>query len=139
MRTDIDCPEDTLHYNCSVIPNSENVDLTWFFTLPGQMPRSIMYGNTSTIGNEDNLDSGVITLLVEYRSDYIESIMILTVLSNISLDGSMVQCSLSNMDNASSSMLVSINTSGELYTVITTSYPIIIIISYAQCSMNRDN
>ncbi len=48
-RPNIDCPGDTLSYNCSVVMNTDRVDLTWIITLPGQIPISITYDDTSVL------------------------------------------------------------------------------------------
>ncbi len=99
-RTDIDCPMDTISYNCSILSNSERVHLRWRVTLPGSMPVTITYDNTSILNNMDNLAMGVITTLTTYRRDeYIESLIVFTVVRNIVLNGTMIECSISDLDN----------------------------------------
>ncbi len=111
-RTGIDCPGDTLLYICSVLPNTERVDLIWSITLPGQMPIRITYDNTSILNNVDNLDARITTTLTDYRDDYIESVLALAVVTDITLNGSRVDCSITNMNSDSDIVLVS--TSGKL-------------------------
>ena len=110
-RPNIDCPGDTLSYNCSVVMNTDRVDLTWIITLPGQIPISITYDNTSVLDDLDYLDESVITTLTEYRSDeYIESIATIIVMSNITLNQSKIECTISNQKIES--IIAFVNTSG---------------------------
>ena len=93
--------------------NNESVSLTWTITLPGQMPLSITYDSSSALDSLDNIVSSVRTKLTEFRSDqYIESIMIVTVTNSFSLNGSEVECRISNLINDSTSATVFINTAG---------------------------
>ncbi len=111
MRSDIDCPGDTISYNCSIQSNSETVHLVWSVTLPGSTPLSIMYNSTSMINNMNNLAMGVSTMLTQYRRDeYIESIIVFTVLMGVTFNQSNVRCSIANLDSMST--IVFVNTSG---------------------------
>ncbi len=86
-RPDIDCPGDTISYNCSIQSNSENVHLEWSISpvFPGDF--FIMHDNTSMLYKRDNISMGFTSLLTQYRSDeYIESIIIFTVLTNVTLN-----------------------------------------------------
>ncbi len=48
----------------------------------------------------DNLAMGVNTVLTTYRSDeYIESLIMFTIIRNIVLEGTMIECSISDLDN----------------------------------------
>ncbi len=90
---------DTISYNCSIVSNSERVHLTWTVTLPGSMPVTITYDNTSILNNMDNLAIGVQTMLTTYRRDeFIESLIVFTILRNIVLNETMLQCSISGVD-----------------------------------------
>ncbi len=76
------------------------------------MPVTITYDNTSILNNMDNLAVGVNTVLTTYRRDeYIESIIVLTVVRNISLDRTMIECSISDLVN--DALTLFINSSGE--------------------------
>ncbi len=111
LRSDIDCPGDTLTYNCSILSLSESVCLSWNITLPGFMPRIITYDNTSILNDTDILAIGIGTMLTQFRSDeYIESIIILTVVRNVSLNNSIIQCSIGDLDRMSRNVFV--NSSG---------------------------
>ncbi len=90
---------DTISYNCSISANSETVYLTWSVTPPGVMPTNITYDDTSVINLMDNLAMGVNTMLTTYRNDeYIESILVFTVIRNIVLNETMLECSISNVN-----------------------------------------
>ena len=109
--TDIDCPGDTLTYNCSIPSNSESIQLIWNITQPGKMPIGITYNSTSILNNIDYLDANISTLLTEYREEeYIESVLTLTILSDFILNGTIVKCSFSS--TVSRQTIVFINTSG---------------------------
>ena len=111
-RVGIDCPGDTISYNCSILSNSETIHLIWTITLPGQASINITYDSTSTLNNNDIMGANINTILKEYRRDeYIESILTLTVLSDIVLDGSMIGCSISDLSN--NSTMVYVNTTGK--------------------------
>ncbi len=108
MRSDIACPGDTISYNCSI---SESLNLVWSVTIPGSTPLSIMYDSTSMLNSIDNLDVGVSTMLTQYRSDdYIESIIVFTVLMGVTFNQTDVQCSIPNLNIMST--IVFVNTSG---------------------------
>ena len=106
-RTDIDCPMDTISYNCSILSNSETVHLIWRVTLPGGMLINITYDNTSIPNNIDNLAMGIDSTLTTYRIDeYIESIIVLTVIRNVILDGNILECDISNLDSKTATVFV---------------------------------
>ena len=91
---------DTISYNCFILSNSERVHLTWSFTLPESMPVTITYDNTSLLNNMDNLAMGVNTVLTTYRRDeYIESLIVFTIIRNIVLNETMLECSISGLDS----------------------------------------
>ncbi len=121
LRSDIDCPGDTISYNCSVLLSNNSAELTWTIALPGKIPLNITYDDSSLIDNgTDILGMGVSTLLVDYRrNEYIESVVVLTLMKNVTLNGSIVECnvSVSTIDNddiniGNISTLVLVNTSG---------------------------
>ncbi len=114
VRSDIDCPGDTLSYNCSVQSNSENVHLTWTITLPNKMTMVITYDSTSRLNESNYLDESISTILTDIRSDeYIESVLTVTLLSNVSLNGSRIECNIANL--SSDSILLRVVTSGKNY------------------------
>ena len=97
--------------------NSETVHLEWNVTLPGIMPVTIRYDNTSNLNNINFFSIGVDTILTLYKSDeYIESIIIFTVVKNVSLNNSIIQCNIGDLDRNSANVFI--NTSGILYTII---------------------
>ncbi len=117
FRSDIDCPGDTISYNCSIQTISEALHLVWSVTLPGSTTLSIMYDNTSILNNLDNLAMGVSTMLTQYRRDeYIESIIVFSVLMGITLNQSDIRCSIANLDSVSTKVFV--NTSGIIIIIL---------------------
>lgn len=100
-RPDIDCPGDTIPYYCSVLSNSEAVQLTWRVTFPEMMPISITYDGRSTVNTIDILlDLNITAVLTDYiAEEIIESIITLTVLRNVSMNGTMIECSSEDLDN----------------------------------------
>ena len=112
-REGIDCPGDTVYYNCSILSNSENVHLYWNVTFPGLMPISIFYDNTSNVNIMDYWSMNISSILLDYRSEeYIESIIVLTVLQNFSMNGTEVICGITDLINES--VIVQLDTSSML-------------------------
>lgn len=107
-RMDIDCPGDTISYFCSILSNSENVELTWTITLPERQPISLTFNNSSV------LDIGGISIVVSLtnytRGAGLDSVITLTVLRNASVNGTEIECGSANLDNET--VIVFINTSG---------------------------
>ena len=102
LREDIDCPGDTVSYNCSILSNSENVHLYWNVTFPGLMPISIFYDNTSNVNIMDYWPMNISSILLDYRrGEYIESIIVLTVLQNFSMNGTELICGITDLINES--------------------------------------
>ena len=109
-RMDIDCPGDTISYNCSIQSNSETVQLTWRVTLPGQMPVDLTYDNTSNVNTVDNLGFNIITTLTNFtRDEFIESIIVFTVLRDLAMNGTDLQCISEDLDNVTTMVLVNIS------------------------------
>ncbi len=77
------------------------------------MPIGIAYTNTSILNDTDYLDESISTLLTEYREgEYIESVLTLTILSDVILNGTIVKCSFST--TIARQTFVFINTSGRV-------------------------
>ncbi len=112
VRSDIDCPGDTLSYNCSIQSNSENVHLTWTITLPDNIPIVITYDSISMLNESNYFDENITTILTDFRSDeYIESVITVTFLGNVSLNESRIECNIADL--SSESILVLVVTSGK--------------------------
>ena len=87
--------------------NSETVQLTWRVTLPGMMPVNITYGANEMM----ILGLNITTVLTKFVADeYIESLIILTVLSDIELSGTKLECISEDLDSQNTTLIV--NTSG---------------------------
>ena len=111
LRPDIDCPGDTISFNCSIESNSESVELTWEITSPDELvPMSIIYNDTSLLNNRDQLDIYIDATLTKYmRHQSIESLITFTILKNISINGTELQCSSSDLESAAVKVLVNIS------------------------------
>ena len=110
----IDCPGDTIIYNCSVISNSEMVHLTWHVTFPGLLPMNITYGNTSLINVPDHLGMNVSATLLRYEENqYIESVIMFTLLRNVTMNGTHLECSVAPSLDSDFIFLIA-NTSGNI-------------------------
>ncbi len=98
---------DTVSYNCSILSNEETVKLTWSVTLPGSMPVTITYDNTSVLNNMDNLAMGVNAMLTVFRQDaYIESLIVFTLSRNTVVNETILQCSISDLDSRAVTVFV---------------------------------
>ena len=97
---------------CSVQSNSENVELEWLVTFPGQDTIiMILYTNDSERNAVDYLPMNLTARLTQYRMDEgVESEIVLTVLRNVSMNGTIVECM--SEDLASEVEIVYVNTSG---------------------------
>ncbi len=109
---DIECPGDTISYNCSILSNSEAVHLVWRITFPDTMPISITYDNESILDDIDYLRQDTSSILTTYRSDeYIESILIFTLITIDILNGTEVECKIGDLDEMTVTLFI--NSSGE--------------------------
>ena len=113
-KTEIECPGDTISYNCSIQSNSEALHLTWQVVLPEQSSINIThYENTSIIRDLNNLSSFINTTLTEFNSDqYIESILVLTVVANVPINQTQLNCIIDNIGN--DTVQVFVNKSGKI-------------------------
>ena len=81
--------------------NSEMVQLTWRVTLPGGMTANITYDNTSILNTVDDIGiNNIVTTLTSYTSDeYIESTIVFTVLADVDLNVTMLECISEDLDS----------------------------------------
>ena len=108
----IDCPGDTVSYNCSIESNTEDLHLVWTVEFPDPFEiLEMVYTDDPLVhlGDVDLLDMDVSTILVETREGFIHSNITLTVL-NASMNGTIVKCSIADLD--SDDVTIFINTSG---------------------------
>ncbi len=108
---DIDCPGDIISYNCSVISDSDMVNLIWRITFPDFVPINVTYNNNSILNSKFNFALNASTILTEYMNEeYIESVITFVVVENITLNGTIVECETGGIENATEVVLV--NSSG---------------------------
>ena len=110
-REDIQCPGDIIPFNCSILSNSETINLTWFINVPGMAPVNITYSNIST-GIHD-LASYSSTTLTDFHSDeYIRSTLEFRVQPGIPILQFNLSCLITGL--GLNSTIVHINTSRKL-------------------------
>ena len=77
------------------------------------MPISIFYDDTSNVNIMDYWPMNISSILLDYRSEeYIESIIVLTVLNNFNMNGMELICGITDLINES--VIVQMNTSSML-------------------------
>ena len=85
--------------------------LIWLVTLPGQMPVNITFDGDSNLTVPYNIDTNITATLTAYvAEEYIESIFVLTVLTDVLMNETQIECRIANLDN--STMTVFVNMSG---------------------------
>lgn len=110
-RTDIDCPGDSITYRCSIQSNSEMVQLMWLVTLPGQETITMLFVDGSYINITSYIGMNITTILTQYTMDEsIESEITLTLLRNVSMNGTLVECKSEDLGREAETLYV--NSSG---------------------------
>ena len=91
--------------------NSETVQLTWHVTLPGMMPVNITYDNTSISNTVDTVfGNNITTTLTNFTVDtYIESRIVFTVLRDVILNGTMLECFSEHLDDSVTTVFINIS------------------------------
>lgn len=114
-RDDIECPGDKLLYECSVTSNSETVKLKWYISLFGQrVPVSIEYNSTSPLNITEDLSMSITSSLTNFTDgEYIESLLILELAKNNSLNWTLIECFSGDLD--SDSLRIVTDSSGKVF------------------------
>ena len=89
--------------------NSEMVQLTWHVTLPGRITANITYDNTSILNTVDDIgiNNNIVTTLTNYTSDeYIQSTIVVTVLADVDLNMTLLECVSEDLDSDSDTVFV---------------------------------
>ena len=91
--------------------NSETVQLTWLVTLPGMVPVNITYDNTSIPNTVDTaFGNNITTTLTNYTVDlYTESTIMFTVLRDVVMNGTMLECISEDLDIYTTTVFVNIS------------------------------
>ena len=85
----------------------------WFVTIPGKETVNITHDKRSLLDNVDYLGINITARLVDFTDqDSIESIIVLTVLDNPSVDRTVVECRSAHLDSEMTEVFV--NKSGKL-------------------------
>lgn len=121
-RADIECPGDTISYNCSIMTNSPDPELIWTVSVPGDVPRTIIYNSSNSamtdrfimdLGISSTLISMSMTDVLNYVVTYIDANIEFTVQNGVTLRESMLQCGIRDLND--DTILVSVNISGNNY------------------------
>ncbi len=97
-RPDIDCPGDTLSYNCSILSNSENSTLVWSLILPGFDNVYSIFGAESTVDEFHSSGPAITFRLTEYvDGEYIESILTFTVGRHFTVNRTSITCEIPDL------------------------------------------
>lgn len=94
----VNCPGDIVLYNCSVESNTEDLELTWRISLPNKTIFTVTHNSFSTLDTNE-VDMIFDSTLTTYSDTFIESILVLTLLDNVSMDGIIVECSIHDLDS----------------------------------------
>ena len=113
----IDCPGDTISYNCSIKSNTEDLHLLWTVEFPDTVWSTIemIYDSLMNLGDVNLLDMDVSTTLLEIKEGFIQSSITLTVL-NDSMNGTTVKCSIADLDSVVVTILI--NTSSKPIAIV---------------------
>ena len=94
-RHGLECPGDTIPYNCLIQSNSEALHLIWHLTFPDSraLIEIIFNGSSTSLAHETRLNGYVNASLIAYTEDmYIESSLVITVQPNASMNQLFLQC-----------------------------------------------
>ena len=98
-------------YNCSITSNSETVHLIWRVTVPDLEPINITYNHTSKRDESNTLNTFISTTLTNFREDeYIESILYITVVADVPINQTKLECLIGHLGN--DTVYVPVNISG---------------------------
>ena len=95
----------------------KHLTLSVSVTLPGLTPISFTYDSTSMLYNIQHLDMNISVILTKLDTitttdeEHIESVIVITVLKNVTMNGTNLECSIANLDIKSTILFV--NTSGK--------------------------
>ncbi len=86
--------------------------LIWLVTLPGKVPINISFDGSSSLEAVYYLDMNISATLTNYiAEEYIESIIVLTVLRDVVVNGTVIECRSGDLDR--STAIVNVNMSGK--------------------------
>ena len=102
-----------ISYKCSLMSNSESVHLIWRVISPNLTSVNITYDINSTAHIKDYLPLNIYTILTKYERDQcIESVLVLTIMKYENLNGTQIECAITDLDQMSET--VRVQTGGKL-------------------------
>ena len=106
-RSDIECPGDIIPFNCFVESNSETVHLTWRVTLPTGVTVNITHNSASSINQIHQVNSFISSSLTQFMNDeYIESSLNITIVADVLVNQTKIECLIGSLGNDTVYMLV---------------------------------
>ena len=76
-----------------MVSNNETLNLMWRVTFPGMLPINFTYDSTSKLESVDYLSMNISAILTHFSNESIESVIVLTVMRNVSMNGTRLMCS----------------------------------------------
>lgn len=107
-----------MSYQCSIQSNAPDPQLTWVITFPQLSPIKYTYHNDDLIDNTVMLDMNISISLRKYASNgSIESVIELTLLSGITMNGTLLECNIHGYAKVTENILVNLsgNPSATIY------------------------
>lgn len=117
-RHGLECPGDTIPYNCLIQSNSEALHLIWHLTFPDShaLIEIIFNGSSTSLAHETRLNGYINASLIGYTEDmYIESSLVITVHPNASMNQLFLQCLIEDLGNDSSNVLINSSSESIIY------------------------
>ena len=112
------CPGENIMYKCSIQSTYDNLHLTWKVIFPGITSFNFVYNQTSIPDIMNNLTMNIITTLTKFiPGEHIESIMVLTVLRNTTLNNTILECIFESFVNDTATIVLNM-TPGMYYLVM---------------------
>ncbi len=105
MRTNVDCPGDTIEYNCTVLSNSPTPNLIWRVTVPGLTTMNITHDNISDPNTIYDLGMNISSFMTNFMNGSIESIIVLTMPRDIPMNGTKLECATENLQSYSETLI----------------------------------
>ena len=115
VSPNIQCPNDHLAYSCTVSSTvNDYLQLIWRVTPPGELPISIIYDESSMIGDVKMLNDYISITLIEFNRRFTMSTLSVTLPENLlSVNLTKLECITSYSDKDTVDLIL--NSSGKYY------------------------